>query len=267
MTLIVGAVCSEGIAIGADSGATFVPGNVGGIGNGQGTAMQPTSKLHVVDAKLVMGVSGAMGLGQKYLDRVEELLKAGQLSQNQDSLATVQRKIEEALWKDTSVEIARANQVYGPTLGVNAVQTVSTHSLIALSVGRGKKPCLLQCDFQGKTEASNPDLPFVAVGSGQPIADPFLSFLRRIFWKKGELSLRDGIFAIAWTLDHAIKESPGGLSEPIEVAILDGKGARLLEQEELDYHRLSVDEFEQAMQDKYFSDQSKETAPSFEQTP
>lgn len=64
MTLIVGIKCADGVVMGADGAAT--------LGNpvvGQATVTQPVSKLHIVDNRILMGGSGAVGLSQLYLDR------------------------------------------------------------------------------------------------------------------------------------------------------------------------------------------------------
>ena len=44
------------------------------------------------------------------------------------------------------------------------------------------KPQLFQFMFDAASEQATEDIPFIAVGSGQSLADPFLAFLRRIFW-------------------------------------------------------------------------------------
>ena len=84
------------------------------------------------------------------------------------------------------------------------------------------------------------DLPFVSIGSGQMIADPFLAFLRRIFWKDRSPSVSEGIFAVNWTLEHAIDTAPGGIARPITLGELKMEGtqpkARLLSKDELQEH-------------------------------
>lgn len=257
MTLIVGALCSDGIVVGADSGATFVAGNIG-----PPTAMQPTSKLNIIDGKVVMGVSGPIALGQLYLDRIETLWKGSQLRQNQTSVAGAQRYVQGAIWSDAQDAIRRSHLVFGQ----GAHDVVLTHSLIALPVGRSQIPTLFQCDFQGMPEAASSDLPFVSVGGGQGIADPFLAFLRRVFWFDTSPTVLDGIFVAMWTLQHAIQVSPGGLAGPVEIAVLDRRGARLLSHDELVDHQQHVETFEQDMK-RYRVPVSEQTAPPTLQTP
>lgn len=88
------------------------------------------------------------------------------------------------------------------------------------------------------------DYLWVAAGSGQPILDPLLAFFRSIFWNEGPPTLRGGIFTAVWALLHACEVNPGGINEPISIAVLEeskkGKLARLLPEEELSEHRSVV---------------------------
>ena len=85
---------------------------------------------------------------------------------------------------------------------------------------------------------------WVAAGSGQPILDPLLAFFRSIFWNEEPPTLRGGIFTAVWALRHACEVNPGGINEPISIAVLEeskkGKLARLLPEEELSEHRSIV---------------------------
>jgi hypothetical protein len=84
----------------------------------------------------------------------------------------------------------------------------------------------------------------VAIGSGQYCADPFLAFLRRIFWPNRQPNLAEGIFATWWTLDQAIKTSPGGIAEPKQITVLEMKDSkpvcRELPEAEIDLHKEAV---------------------------
>lgn len=91
-------------------------------------------------------------------------------------------------------------------------------SLIALPVNH--QPFLFQFDYNGAPERATKDLPFVAIGSGQPIADPFLAFLKRLFWADHEPTLAEGRFAAIWAIDHVRRTNPGGVSGDIQLATL-----------------------------------------------
>lgn len=65
-------------------------------------------------------------------------------------------------------------------------------------------------------------------------------------------NLNDGIFAVTWTLEHAIAVNPGGVNGPIALAVLekDRKGqtlARMIEETELDEVRQHIEETKNAL--------------------
>jgi len=91
--------------------------------------------------------------------------------------------------------------------------------------------CLFQFDFNGAPESSSDELAFVAMGSGQNIADPFLAFLKRLLWQNTKPSLPEGRLAAVWTIDHVRLVNPGGVGGPIQLATLapkDGKGTPIV---------------------------------------
>lgn len=84
----------------------------------------------------------------------------------------------------------------------------------------GDEPCLVQFTHQCQPEEATVGLPFLSIGSGQPVADPFLAFIRRIFWPDQAPSLNDGILAALWTVTHTIHAQPGGVASPIRIVTL-----------------------------------------------
>lgn len=242
MTLIIGIKCSDGVVIGADGAATF------GNSLGQRTVIQPVTKLQVIQNRIIMGVSGQVGLSQLYCDRVESLWRENKLGR-EVRFPDVMRLVQEAIYRDAQVAISGAVASVSLLGNAAAAQLAITSSLIALPVGGvNGRPELLQCNHMGSAEAATSDLPYAAIGSGQPLADPFLAFLRHIFWNDKLPKVADGVFATVWTLLHAIRVTPGGLSEPIQVATLAYKGRELfateLTPEQLQEHRQHVDEAE-----------------------
>ena len=61
---------------------------------------------------------------------------------------------------------------------------------------------------------------FVSMGSGQPITDPFLALLKRVFWKNTQPTVNEAVFAVTWTLQHVIELNPGGINGPPQIAVL-----------------------------------------------
>ena len=228
MTLIIGFKCSDGLVVGADSGATM-----GDYVSGLRTIMQPMTKLNLIGDKAIVGTSGPVGLGQLYVDCISRIHNE---FRSQD-VSTVCRKIREEFRKDAEIALhmaAMATQVLGPQAQVGAITT----TLVALAAKN--EPHLIQFDCECCPEVTTNDLPFVSIGSGQLIADPFLAFLKRIFWKDRLPSVSGGIFAVNWTLEHAIDTAPGGIARPITLGELRIEGtqpkARLLSKEELQEH-------------------------------
>jgi len=107
-----------------------------------------------------------------------------------------------------------------PVLGNNvAGSSAIAMSMVAMVVGT--EPVLISFDQQGAPELTSEQLPFVCLGSGQRLADPFVAFLKSVFWDQGQYpSLADGIMAATWTVDQCIQIAPGGLGEPVRVFTL-----------------------------------------------
>ena len=66
------------------------------------------------------------------------------------------------------------------------------------------------------------------MGSGQPIADPFIAFISKAMFGKKKPKLNEGVFAVFWALQHAIDLNAGGINGPAQIATLSkGAGTRL----------------------------------------
>ncbi len=219
MTLIIGTLCSDGIVMGADGAATL-----GELG--QKTICQPVKKLDIVDTKIVTGISGPVGLGQIIRGEIESLWSKEKLKNKKpyEAMLTLQEKIRPHLLNELS-----AAKIAGATLGIVAINSAISHTLVAIPIK--KELCLFQFNQQGLAEQATKNLPFVAIGSGQTIADPFLAFIRRIFWKESLPNVEQGKFAVQWTLEHAIKTAPEGISEPIQIVELRKEDSDLVASE------------------------------------
>jgi len=246
----VGIKCSDGVVIGADSAATL------GTAFGENTVIQPVSKLHVLQDRMICALSGPVGLDQLYSARIEDLWKNNQLGHG-ITLPHAMRLIRDAIAADANVVIQGA-AASAPFMGNASRLSAVSYTLIALPVA-GKSE-LIQCNYQGSPEATV-DIPYVTIGSGQHLADPFLAFIRRIFWPEGLLKLSEGVFATVWTLQHAISVTPGGVGPPIRIATLSFNGqtpvARAWRNDEVDEHLQHVNDLE-----NYIGDFSKATMAS-----
>ncbi len=217
MTAIVGIICKKGVVIGADSSATFNAGQIN-------TMEQKTKKIQIIDGKIILAGTGAIGLGQRFFHEVYKLFSHPSTKGS-----------------DPPVEICRKLAQYG----INNFASTNTTG--------GQYGALLAFPCQNKFHLCEFDVPrfqpelktdhlwYVSMGSGQIITDPFLGFIRKLFWSDQKPDLRNGIFATIWTLQHAIELNPGGINGPIQVAILEylqepKMAARFLTDEEIEEH-------------------------------
>lgn len=179
MTSIVGVLCSDGAVIGTDSVATFSAAQFA-------TIEQQTEKLSVIGDVIVAG-TGAVGLSQRFCAIVDNAYTQQKLFARQSPIEVVK-----ALSR-TCIEDMAHTYLNPGKLG----------ALIAFPCNNSPQICEFQLqDFQ--PELKDRRLWYVSMGGAQPITDPFLGFIRRVFWESGQPSVNDAIFAVTWTLQHAI---------------------------------------------------------------
>jgi 20S proteasome alpha/beta subunit len=238
VTLIVGIKCSDGVVIGADGAATFGPPFA------EHTIQQSVRKLTGIDDQIILGVSGPIAFSQIYNREIEKLSKQQFLKKPETALASIQ----DAVWRHLEKEWNAAGTV-SKALGQNALSAVLSGAVVAVSIL--DEPSLFQFNHQCTFEEATTYLPFVAIGSGQKLADPFLAFLKRIFWPNAPPLLSDGILATLWTLQQAIRTNTGGVSHPIQIMTLSkiaNKWAvRELAPGDLEEHEQNISDAEQAL--------------------
>lgn len=222
MTAIVGIICKKGVVIGADSSATFNAGQIN-------TMEQKTKKIHIHDNKIIVAGTGSIGLGQRFLYEVEKYFghKAN------DPPVEICRKLSQA--------------------GMNNFASTQTHQgQYGALVAFPSQNKFHLCEFDSprfQPELKSDHLWYVSMGSGQILCDPFLGFIRKIFWRDEKPDLKDGIFATIWTLQHAIELNTGGVNGPIQVAIMEYTQepkieARFLSEEEIAEHQNNINALE-----------------------
>ena len=255
MTLIVGLLCKDGIIIAADGAATL--GNLGAY-----TASQKVKKLSIVEDRIVIGVSGAVGISQLLTDRIEKLyIDKGVSGTKCKTNADAMRNISEAFRIDINNALNTARIASGGQ-GQQASSALSS-AVVALAIN--SRLCLIQFNHLCIPELATPDLPFISIGSGQVMADPFLAFLRRVFFPNNLPNIAEGIFYTIWTLRQAIETSPGGVSDPIQVIELKVDSVRELELSVLCEHEQNIIEAQRYM--SKFTDEFRGTQDNTESPP
>jgi hypothetical protein len=242
MTLIVGIRCSDGIVMAADGAATL-----GALGM-QTAAQKTVKKLGIIQDTIIVGAAGSVGIAQRSQALIEDGWKAGTFTGRAETvMGTLRRQLWDQVVGPEWTCAGVVTKVYGSAAG----NAASSSLMLALPIQR--LPTLLSFDHQCAPELATRDLPFVSMGSGQAIADPFLALIRRVFWGDGEPSLEDGVFSAVWTLRHAIETIPGGVADPIQVVVLEQRGkdwrARQLDAAELAEHEDAVKGAEQSLRD------------------
>ena len=85
------------------------------------------------------------------------------------------------------------------------------------------KPTLIEFPVaDSHAEVKTDTLWYASMGSGQIVADPLLGFVRATFWENdAPPSRQEGIFAATMVLKLGCKMAPYGVSEPIQMAVLE----------------------------------------------
>lgn len=223
MTAIVGIICKKGVVIGADSSATFNAGQIN-------TMEQKTKKIQIIEDKIIIAGTGSIGLGQRFFHEVEKYFGHKP--------------------NDSPVELCRKLSANGIA---NFASTSTNQGQYGALVAFPHQNRFNLCEFDTskfQPELKSDHLWYVSMGSGQIICDPFLGFIRKIFWRDEKPDLNDGIFAAIWTLQHAIELNPGGVNGPIQVAIMEYVPepkivARFLSEEEIEEHQNNIKSLEE----------------------
>lgn len=246
MTAIVGIRCQDGIVLGTDSSATFSAGSFR-------TIEQPTDhKLQIIADRVLVAGTGQIGLGQRFA----AILKSA-----------YSEKIFQKPAVDAAVEITRATI---KNFASTEVARGQYGALVAFPVGN--KPHL--CEFaiaDLQPELKDDHLWYCSMGSAQPITDPFLGFIRRVFWKDGPPTVSEGVFATLWTLQQAIELNPGGVGGDAIVGVLangkDGKmAARLLTADELSEQMDAIDAAEKHLE-TFRTESQADSGPDLPEAP
>ncbi len=217
MTLIAGILCSDGVVVASDSFATYAEGAMPTIGQ------QQVTKVRKLGNSVIYASTGAIGVAQiiaTLLGRMEAANSfAGPAIVNDPTPSTVAMtmisfQIAEQVRPIIQSAAAMASLVGAQAAGATAV----VKSIVAVAVAG--RPCLFQFDSSGAPEEATSELPFIALGSGQAIADPFLALLKRILWTNRAPTVAEGRFVAAWTITHVSKTNFGGVGLPPQIASL-----------------------------------------------
>jgi 20S proteasome alpha/beta subunit len=227
LSLIIGIRCIDGIVVAADSAATF-----GSMGHS--TIRQTAKKIKRPVDQVICGIAGTAGLGQQFIGCLRDLWEADIFKDisRHDAMRRIGKEFFQ--YSQPLIEAAStAKDLFGRVAWEEAVG----HAIIAMPLKDG--PALFWFNEMCTPEEVTDDLPFVSIGSGRMIADPFLAFIKRVIWSDQTPTLSVGLLSAVWTLNHAIETNAGGVAKPMQVVTLkmDADGPLI---DEIDQDRLRV---------------------------
>lgn len=233
MTQLVGIYCTTGVVIATDSAATFSTGHTATIGQ------QMVEKIYHPCDHIIYTSTGAIGIAQLINDMLRSNWTAGTYK-NKKTPEEAMHAIGQGIGQLLS-QYLQLGQMQKNIVG--EANASLAKSMIAFPVNR--KPYLFQFDYTGTPEMASVKLPFVTLGSGQPIADPFLAFLARLLWPNRQPTLAEGRLAAAWTIDHVRQINPGGVGGNLRMAIMEEVAGSLpkvteLNEADLQEHRQRI---------------------------
>jgi 20S proteasome alpha/beta subunit len=251
VTLIIGIKCEDGIVVGADGAATYsIP-----VHQAQ-TITQPATKLCLIGEDVILGVSGPISIGQTFQLELEGKLESTNRKFKANSMLKARDSIRNLMVKHIE-DMCKVAQGYVNLYGPSAAQDVIWSAAMAFPV-EGKSR-LIQIDHHCKIEEATESLPFFSIGSGQPTADPFLAFIRRILWPTSNTLpvISDGELAVMWALRYSIEANPGHISEPIQMTTLRySNGAWKAEQiseDRMNGHSEAIDSIQDKIRNSFTS--------------
>jgi hypothetical protein len=212
MTLLVGIRCVDGVVIAADQAVTF------GTGPGRFTISHLACKVSVIADQVIVAGTGQVGLKQRFCETVEKLWASGQMKGK------------------SPLEMARQISAAGvQDFGSTGANKGEFGALVAFPNKAG--PSLFEFQIADmQPEMKDDGTWFVSMGSGQQIADSYLAFMRSVYWQNGAPTIRHALFAAAWVMQQSIAVAPGFISEPINIAVLQGGKAKKLTEAEVGIH-------------------------------
>jgi hypothetical protein len=216
VTIIIGVRCSDGVVIGADNLATST------MGPQPLFKKQSGDKIVAVGDRVIVACTGTIGLSQRFGAVLQDCWN---------------RKIFQNGTIKSTGEITRLAVTDFQNTGVPRHQQFGLNFGALVAVPIDSRAQLIEfgtVDFQPeiKTDSSY----FVAIGSGQLLAEPFLAFVDRVLWKNQMPDVRKAMFGVYWALNHTILYAPMGVGAPAKMAVLrkDGKDWSVQKFEEAD---------------------------------
>jgi 20S proteasome alpha/beta subunit len=229
---------------------------------GQQTVGQPVTKIRVIKGDMLFASSGQNGLGQQLAAIVEDKRPEFTNQTYHKWIAKLQDHFRPVINKGFETA-GLAARVMGNAAAADAI----CGSLLAAPFRDGLK--LVEITPQVAVERMTAELPFISMGSGKPSADPFLGFLRKVYWPTDLPTITEGVLAAYWTVQHAIDLKVAGVGFEVDVFVVEPDGkefvARRLDDADLTEHTEFMRASEEAL--RGMRDQMTSAARAAEEAP
>ena len=169
--------------------------------------LESNDKIRIFNNKVIVSTTGPIGYTQRLYFHIDKAINGGGFLTTQRSERP--QNICRRFISDLQSSCAPSTPPHG--LGFGA--------LLATEISG--EPCLIEFatnNFQPEFKENKSF--FVSMGSGQPLADPFLAFISRVLWKNTLPDILLGRFGLYWALTHTIRLAPGMVGLPIKMAVL-----------------------------------------------
>ncbi|MCY4522073.1 MAG: hypothetical protein OXC13_15015 [Caldilineaceae bacterium] len=232
MTTIIGMICSNGVVLGADSASSLPPGSE------EHTYEITKQKIWISKLKhwrMMAATAGHAARGDWMKLAIERYFKES----SDHALDPIKRACE------IRNSILRAQE----NLGYE--RPMSNHALIVFAAPDSCPNQILM--FSGpkcQPQYFDHRKPFVAIGSGRRTAEPFLEFLRDVFWKEELPSIAEALVYVGWALMHTVSTQGSGSGLPINMCSISSVGSPVVVQGEEANERFSrlMQRMKEAMQ-------------------
>lgn len=254
MTLIVGIWTENGVVVASDSAASYSTGQTMTIGQ------QEVTKILKLADSVLFASTGSIGISQVVSQRLAEMWRKSDFK-SISSPEEMMRQVGEQISSLVSPFLDSAKNLR--SLGVDPGSSLCK-CLAAFPVKQ--RAHLFSFDYNGAPERATRELPFIAMGSGQAIADPFLALLKRLLWSASPPTLPEARLAAVWTIDHVRRTNPGGVALKTQLAVLQQKDGRLeaalCPENDIEEHMEKISDAERALVEEVRGNRADSVPPA-----
>lgn len=241
MTVALGLVCSDGVLVASDSMAS------------NGTVAMTSRKVRAFDRiPRVWTASGSVFVIEEVGAELSKIDNSGNGAQplsifSAPDLDAIRRKLGKPINDAMRAAYARALHVEpGEPGGMTKVPFASSFLVLGYAEG---VPWFLEFDFDGQINWHT-DRGFYATGSGGPFATVASGLMAHYMDSRPTLEV--GKLIAFRTIETTISVSSQGVGLPVQMAVCDADGCRLLDQDELDEIGTGVTRWKQLERESLF---------------